>query len=104
MLLAQIRSAEFFAPPTAAKRGRKFCRKTKTLAASTLFSIRIIRTLCSHHFGRRVDSLGSFPAADRAADFIGRKTTGSHGSVWKETDFRAVSSAKSASLFPERIR
>src|SRR6266487_5154034 len=94
MRLAQIRNAEFFARPTAAKRGQKFCRKTKTLAVSTSFLTRIIQTLSSHHSGRHVGSLGSSPAAERAADFIARKTTASLGSVWKETDFGAASSAK----------
>src|SRR5437667_11823905 len=103
MRLAQIRSVESFAQQTAERRGPKGCRKMKTPAGSTLFSIRIIRTSSLHHFGRRDASHGFSPAAAQAADFIGRKTTASHGSAWRETDFLAESWARLASRFPEPI-
>src|SRR6266478_6724952 len=103
MRLAQIRSAEFFARPTAAKRGRKFCRKMKTLAASTLFSIHIIRTSSSHHFGRPDGSHGFSLVGVWAADFIDQKITVLRGNAWKETDFLAASSEKSVLPFQEPI-
>ncbi len=74
-----------------------------TPAASTLFSIRIIRTSSLHHFGRRDGSHGFSPVAALAVDFIGQKTTASRGNVSRATDFLAASSAKSASPFPARI-
>src|SRR6266581_7390842 len=103
MRLAQIRTVESFARLTAAKRGRKFFRKMKTLAASTLFSIRIIRTSSSHHSGRRDDSHGFSPVADRGAAFIGQKITVLRGNVSRATVFLAGSLAKLASPFLERI-
>src|SRR5881394_1219134 len=77
--LAQIRNAEFSAQQTAAKPGRKFYPKMKTQAASTSFSIRIMRTSCSRLFGKRDGSRGFSPVAVRAADCIDRTTTAPHG-------------------------
>src|SRR5438093_7809481 len=91
MRLAQIRTVESFARLTAAKRGRKFFRKMKTLAASTLFSIRIIRTSSSHHSGRRDDSHGFSPVAAREAAFIGQMITPLRGNVSRTTAFLAGS-------------
>src|SRR5437773_8144255 len=70
MPLAQIRSVESFAQQTAERRGPKCCRKMKTPAGSTLFSIRIIRTSSLHHFGRRDGSHGFSPVVALAVDFI----------------------------------
>src|SRR5437870_12938609 len=84
----QIRSAEFFVQLTAAKHGRRFSRKMKTLAASTLFSIRTILTSFSHHFGRGGGSRGFSPVAAQAADFIDQKIMEWCGNVWRETDSR----------------
>src|SRR5204862_2809400 len=95
--LAQIRNAEFSAQQTAAKLGQKFYPKMKTQAASTSFSIRIIRTLCSRLFGRRGGSRGFSPVAARAADCIDRKTTASHGNAWRGMVFPMELSAGSAS-------
>src|SRR6266496_1564054 len=103
MRLAQIRTVESFARLTAAKRGRKFCRKMKTLAASTLFSIRIIPTSSSHHSGRRDDNHGFSPVAARGAAFIGQKITVLRGNVSRAMAFLAGSLAKLASPFLERI-
>src|SRR6266496_6090697 len=100
MRLVPIRSVESFVQVMGGRRGQKCCRKMKTLAAPTLFSIRIIRTSFSHLFGRRDDSHGFSPAAGRAAAFIGQKTTALHGNVWRATAFQAESSAESASPFP----
>src|SRR5260370_39922805 len=70
MHLARIRSAEFFVQQTVAKPGRKFYLKMKIQAASTSFSIRIIRTSCSRPFGGRDVSRGFSPVAVRARGFI----------------------------------
>src|SRR6266487_5138705 len=96
MRVAQIRTVESFARLTAAKRGRKFCRKMKTLAASTLFSIRIIPTSSSHHSGRRDDNHGFSPVAAQGAAFIGQKIMVSPGNVSRATAFLAGSLGESA--------
>src|SRR6478609_7348267 len=103
MRLVQIRSVGSFAQLTVGRRGQKCCRKMKTLVASTLFSIRIIRTSFSHLFGRRDDSHGFSPAAARAADSIGLKTMAPRGNVSRATAFQTESSVKSASPFPEQM-
>src|SRR6188472_2331762 len=103
MHLGRIRNAEFFAQATVVKPGRKFYPKMKTQAASTLFSIRIIRILCLRPFGRRGDSRGFFRVVGRAADYIDLKTTASHGNALREMVFLTEFSAGSASLFPELI-
>src|SRR2546430_16243897 len=79
MRLVQTRNAEFFVPMMAGKRGPKFCRRMKTLAASTLSLIRIIRTSYSHRSGKRAGSHGFSPAAVPAAGFSRQKKNGSHG-------------------------
>src|SRR2546429_3235277 len=103
MRSVQIRSAEFFAPPTAAKHGRKFYRKTKTLAGSTSFSIRTIRTSCSHRFGRRGGNRGFSPAAARAADFTLWEITAWHGKGSGGNGFPAGSLARSAAAVLEVV-
>src|SRR5256885_15461662 len=96
MRLVPIRSVESFVQVMGGRRGQKCCRKMKTLAASTLFSIRIIRTSFSHLFGRRDDSHGFSPAAGPGAGFIGQKTKGLHGKDWRATAFPAETSAETA--------
>src|SRR5437764_14696011 len=96
MLLVQIRSAEFFAPLTAAKYGQKFYRKMKTPAGSTSSSIRIIRTSYSRHSGRRGDSHGVAQAAAPAAEFIGREVMVGRGNVSRQMDLPAESLGRSA--------
>src|SRR5437899_9772428 len=98
MPLVQIRSAEFFVQLTAAKHGRRFSRKMKTLAASTLFSIRTILTSFSHHFGRGGGSRGFSPVAAQAADFIDQKIMEWCGNVWRETDSRERSEEHTSEL------
>src|SRR5207249_12242164 len=75
----------------------------KTLAAATLFSIRIIRTSSSHHSGRRDDSHGFSPVAARGAAFVGQKITVLRGNVLRATVFLAESLEESASPFLELI-
>src|SRR6266513_3516630 len=101
MHLARIRSAEFFAQVTAAKLGQKFYPKMKTQAASTWFSIRKTRTLCSRLFGKRDGSRGFSPVAAPAADCIDRTTTAPHGNAWRGMVFPMDFSEGSASPFPE---
>src|SRR2546429_1177482 len=103
MPLAQIRSVESFAQQTAERRGPKCCRKMKTPAGSTLFSIPIIPTLSLHHFRRRDGSHGFSPVVALAVDFLGQQTIASRGDVLRATGFLAASSAKSASPFPARV-
>src|SRR5207248_2252151 len=103
MHLVQIRSVESFGLPTVARRGPKCCPKMKTLGGLMLFSIRTIRTSSSHPFGRREDSRGFSPVADRAADCTDRKTMVLRGNVSRATVFLVESWAGSALPFPERI-
>src|SRR5439155_6796498 len=101
--LDQIRSAEFFARPTAARRGRKFYRKMKIPVELMSFSIRIIQTSCSRRSGKRDGNHGFSPVVVRAADYIVPRIMALLGSIWKEMGFLEASSARSVLPFQERI-
>src|SRR5215216_5885978 len=102
MHLVQIWSAEFYAQPTGARRGPRCCPKMKTLAGLMSFSIRIIRTSYSRHFGRRDDNRGSFTVADLAADFTDRRIMALRGSGSRARVFPVEFWAGSALPFRER--
>src|SRR6266699_1464104 len=103
MPLVRIRSVEFFAQLMAAKHGQKFYRKMKTRVELMLFSIRTIRTLFSHRFGRHAGNPGFSRAAGRAADSIAPKIMALAGSISKGMDFPKEFSARSALPSPAPI-
>src|SRR4029453_13753191 len=103
-LLVQTRSAEYSELPTAAKRGRKFCLKMKTLEGSMSFLIRTIRTLFSLHCGRLDGSHGFFPAAVQEGGSTPLKKMALLGNISREMVYPKESLAKSVSPSPVPIR
>src|SRR5947208_17165314 len=96
-------NAEYFGPPTAGRRGRKLCPKTKIQAGSMLFLIPTIRTLFSHPCGRPDGNRGFFPAAVQEVDSTDLKTMALRGNIWRVTVSLRESWARSVSRFPAQI-
>jgi len=71
----------FSALPMAARRGTRFCTRTRTLAPWISASIRTIRISCSLRFGRRDARRGAWTMADRVA---GLHRSADGGVTWKQ--------------------
>src|SRR5262249_57584031 len=71
-----------------------------TVAGSTSFLIRTIRTLFSLHCGRRDGSRGFSLVAGQEVGFTDLTTTASPGNTWRATASQKESWGESGSRFP----